>query len=484
MEKPQNLLLVSNDEQFHHQLELMLNGKGSDAYNITCVYSLENAVKILDQENFALVVLDLPQEKAESDIADQVRETFGRLPVVLLSSSGYEHTVNAIRKGFQQVVNKSHIDNEMMLMTIISSIERQQMENELRMRDEILKAVNDAAEVFLRQTDWDAHLGDILSCLGEATESDRVYIYQNHLQSDGELCARIFYEWSIPGLPQYVESESSREVAYRQRGYSQWLEKLQNGQTIHADLDSFPSIIKLGLNTASIQSLVLVPIFSNDSWWGLIGFEHCLKPKIWSSAEIDAVKTSANMIGAAISRQMAEEELKYLATHDPLTDLPNRLLFADRFQQAVSRASRSGEKVAVICLDLDKFKSVNDTYGHPIGDKALTEVASRLSGSLRGSDTCARIGGDEFGIIADNLKNEVDAIRVMEKLNQALLPELELNGKKIKISASMGASLYPDHGTDLETLLSLADKALYHVKNTQTIFRIFKDDEQYSWLKE
>ena len=190
------------------------------------------------------------------------------------------------------------------------------------------------------------------------------------------------------------------------------------------------------------------------------------------------------MIGAALSRQLAEEELKYLATHDPLTDLPNRLLFADRFQQAVSRASRSGEKVAVICLDLDKFKSVNDTYGHPVGDKALTEVAGRLSGSLRGSDTCARIGGDEFGIIADNLKNETDAIRVMEKLHLALFPELELKGKKIKISASMGASLYPDHGTDLETLLSSADKALYQVKNTQTIFRVFKEDEQYSWLKE
>ena len=484
MGKLQNLLLISADEEFHQTLLGLLDQNSGGHFSVVRVESLEKAIEVLNKDNFSLVVFDQPQEIIYADVADHVREIFGRLPIVLLSSSGHEQAINAIRKGIQQVLDKTHINNEMLLVAIISAIERQQMENELQIRDAILKVVNDAAEVFLKQPDWDAHIDDILSQLGQATESDRVYIYQNFQNSDGELMSHIYYEWSTPDLSLYGEQESSREINYLRRGFGKWIDRLKCGETIDVDFfqqfkHQHPEIKK-----TPIKSLIVVPIFSSSQWWGVIGFEHHQQVRQWSSAEMDAVKTSASMIGAAISRQFAEEELKYLATHDPLTSLPNRLLFADRFEQAISRAIRSGEKVAVICLDLDKFKNVNDTFGHPVGDKALIEVANRLSSSLRGSDTCARIGGDEFGIIADNIKNELDAIKVMEKLSQSLVEEFDLDSRRITISASMGASLYPDHGTEMEALMSAADKALYQVKNTHIIHKVFQKDEQYSWLKE
>ncbi len=480
----QHLLLISDDQQYCHTLGQLLQSNGGEVYEITCVYSLEKALDILDQREYSLVVFDLPKETACSQIAERVRSAFGRLPVIMLSSSGYQQAISAIRKGIQHVVDKSRVDNEMMLQTIMSSIERSRMENELHVRDEILEAVNYAAEVFLTQANWDTRLGDILERLGGATESDRVYIYHNVRGSGDEISARIFYEWCAPGITSYTDSQEHREIDYNKRGFEKWIDQLSAGQIVYRDMEKLPSDEKQVVERLSVQTSIVVPIFNGHEWWGIIGFEHCHLPKLWSAAEMDAIKTSATMIGAAIGRQLAEEKMKYLATHDHLTGLPNRLLFADRFQQAVTRAARSGERVGVICLDLDRFKAVNDTFGHPLGDQALVEVGVRLSSSLRASDTCARIGGDEFGIIADNLQGHADLIIVLQKLAESLREEFSLDGNLASISASMGASVYPDHGGGLEDLMSAADKALYQVKGKQPGFKVFSQGEQYPLLQE
>ena len=257
----------------------------------------------------------------------------------------------------------------------------------------------------------------------------------------------------------------------------------KDGQVIRGNLKDLPSVEQQFLMKTGVKSLIAVPIFIDHTWWGFIGFDNCKQEKVWTVDEIDALKTAAKIFGAAISRQAAEEELTHLATHDFLTGLPNRMLFEDRFNQSVARALRSGEKISVVSVDLNKFKSVNDSFGHPVGDKVLVEVASRLRSALRNSDTCARIGGDEFGVIAENIRNKGDAMRVMEKLTTALKDPVVEGDKEIWISASMGAALYPDNGKSLEDLMRLADKALYQVKEKQTSFKIFKD-EQYSWLKE
>ena len=172
-----------------------------------------------------------------------------------------------------------------------------------------------------------------------------------------------------------------------------------------------------------------------------------------------------------------------MATHDYLTNLPNRMLLEDRFVLAVARAERSGKKFGIVAIDLDKFKLVNDAHGHPFGDKVLVEVAWRFSEAIRSSDTCARVGGDEFTVLAEGINNKKDLRRVMEKISQSMKPEISINGKQVILTASMGASIYPNHGTQMEQLMKAADIALYQVKDAYSGSKIFID-EQISWLKE
>ncbi len=160
----------------------------------------------------------------------------------------------------------------------------------------------------------------------------------------------------------------------------------------------------------------------------------------------------------------AHEQLIHLANHDPLTGLPNRLLLHDRMQTALATAMRHQRKAAIVCMDLDRFKQVNDTYGHAAGDQCLREVASRLRQRLRSVDTAARTGGEEFMIILDDVSNRHDAERVVDDLLAALSVPHLIEGSKIHLSASIGIALFPDDGEGATELWSMADAAMYRAK--------------------
>lgn len=164
-------------------------------------------------------------------------------------------------------------------------------------------------------------------------------------------------------------------------------------------------------------------------------------------------------------RKRSEDEARFLAHHDTLTGLPNRRLLDDRLRQAVYLAQRHDSKVAVMLLDLDGFKEVNDTLGHRAGDAVLREVAQRLTGCMRKSDTLARQGGDEFVIVIPDLNLEADCQTIAEKVLRALEPEFRVDGTGFRIGASIGVSLYPADAGDGESLLRNADIAMYRAKN-------------------
>jgi len=164
-------------------------------------------------------------------------------------------------------------------------------------------------------------------------------------------------------------------------------------------------------------------------------------------------------------RKRSEEEARFLAHHDTLTGLPNRRLLDDRLRQAVFLAQRRDSKVAVMLLDLDGFKEVNDSLGHRAGDAVLREVAQRLSGCMRKSDTLARHGGDEFVIVIPDLALEADCQVIAEKVLRELGPEFRADGKSFRIGASIGVSLYPADAGDGEGLLRNADVAMYRAKS-------------------
>lgn len=164
------------------------------------------------------------------------------------------------------------------------------------------------------------------------------------------------------------------------------------------------------------------------------------------------------------ARKLQEDEIRHQAHHDMLTGLPNRLLLGDRLRQGLLAAQREGNRLGVIFFDLDKFKPVNDTWGHAVGDLLLQQVAARVCGALRASDTLARIGGDEFVVLLPRISAAADARRIAEDILAALNRPFELDAATVSISGSLGVAVYPDSGLDAEALLRRADEAMYDAK--------------------
>jgi diguanylate cyclase (GGDEF)-like protein/PAS domain S-box-containing protein len=177
------------------------------------------------------------------------------------------------------------------------------------------------------------------------------------------------------------------------------------------------------------------------------------------------------------ARREIEEKLRYLASFDVLTKLPNRVLFHDRLRRALLSAERQHHRLAVLYIDLDHFKHVNDSLGHGAGDMLLCEVARRLSGCVRGSDTIARLGGDEFTVILDGIEPSFDAGVVAQKIIRALVQPCDLEGNEVTISPSIGISIYPDDGREMDILMRNADAAMYHAKQSgRNAFRYYSPD--------
>jgi diguanylate cyclase (GGDEF)-like protein len=176
-------------------------------------------------------------------------------------------------------------------------------------------------------------------------------------------------------------------------------------------------------------------------------------------------------------RKKAERQMEYLAHHDTLTGLPNRVLVQDRFVQAKSRADRDGTKLALLFLDLDGFKTINDSLGHGVGDALLRQIAERLGGCVRDSDTISRLGGDEFLVLLSGIASADDTGPVLLKVLERLHEPVRVEARELSTSVSIGVSIYPDDGRDFDTLLKKADMAMYRAKDAgRNTYRYF--DEQ------
>ena len=176
-------------------------------------------------------------------------------------------------------------------------------------------------------------------------------------------------------------------------------------------------------------------------------------------------------------RKAQEARIEHLAYHDSLTGLPNRTLLMDRLGQALSQAQRLDQEVAVLFIDLDRFKLVNDSLGHHVGDQLLQEIARRLRATLRDNDTVARVGGDEFQVVVCNVAGPTDAARIAEKLMRTLGEPFTLEGQELHVTASLGVSLYPRDGASGELLLKYADTALYEAKGEgRNAYRFFSPE--------
>ncbi len=225
---------------------------------------------------------------------------------------------------------------------------------------------------------------------------------------------------------------------------------------------AFPG--EIFLKEIGAKSYAGVPFFDSSSnvIGHLVVFDR--RPMLDKERTISILRVFASRAGAELERQRAEETIKNMAYYDSLTGLPNRVLLIDRLTLALAHAHRVKKRLAVMFLDFDDFKLVNDTYGHSTGDLFLREMGQKLKSAVREEDTLARLGGDEFILVLPELMDRQNAVTLAEKLTQLGREPLTLDGNEIKSSFSMGISLYPDDGTDHETLLKKADEALYKAK--------------------
>ncbi|MDO5611485.1 MAG: EAL domain-containing protein [Pseudomonadota bacterium] len=186
--------------------------------------------------------------------------------------------------------------------------------------------------------------------------------------------------------------------------------------------------------------------------------------------------------GVIVFRDVSEARamalrMTHLARHDHLTDLPNRILLQDRLVQAMSRAQHSGNSIGLLFIDLDRFKHINDSLGHPVGDQLLQLVARRLQTAVNADDTVSRQGGDEFVVVLEGIANAADATREAQKILQALAAPFQVDDHELHIGASIGISLYPEDGDDVRDLMKQADTAMYHAKNSgRGCYRLFTRD--------
>ncbi|PNV84476.1 MAG: hypothetical protein C0627_00790 [Sulfurimonas sp.] len=170
----------------------------------------------------------------------------------------------------------------------------------------------------------------------------------------------------------------------------------------------------------------------------------------------------------------ADKKIYYHANYDSLTTLPNRSYFKKQLKSILQESSQNGSKIALFFIDVDKFKEVNDTYGHDVGDKMLVTIAKRLLNSVRKDDIVARIGGDEFVLIAKDIKNTEIIERLALKLQKRIREPLEIDTHIFNVTLSIGIAIYPQHGTTSQDLLKNADIAMYEVKKTKKDdFRIY-----------
>jgi PAS domain S-box-containing protein len=310
------------------------------------------------------------------------RESNLEAPFVVVSGQvGEEAAVEVMKAGAHDFLTKDNLARLCATVErgLAEAEERRHAGEELRRRDAILEAVRFAAEHFLTHpTGWEQGIEEVLERLGEATEASRVYVFENYTGEDGKLWNRQRCKWQVPGVPAGFPAESGEswvtDFPYRDDGsgrwedFGRWEEILGRGEPVYGNTRDFPENERPALvETLGIRSMIVVPIFVNEEWWGFIGFDDCFKEREWSVAEIDALKAAASTLGAALQRQVVEEDLRgsearYRAVIEQATD---GIYLLDAETRRILETNPSFQKMLGYTADEMRGMEVYDFVAHP-----------------------------------------------------------------------------------------------------------------------
>lgn len=328
---------------------------------------------------------------------------------------------------------------------------------------EFQKIVSDILFDFLdiNQENFDWKVNKLLKEIGEFFHVDRTYLFTINPDNDTMTYSN---EWCNRGINKEVGTIEEIPLDV----FPWWIEELETkGMVYIEDVDEMPKEAREEqeqLHRQEVKSLVSVPVMVNDKIKAFIGIDSVLENTPWSTENIEMLNIMANILSSGFMKVKADKEIEYMAYYDNLTGIPNRLLFKDRVENAISLAERNEKFISIMFIDLDNFKSVNDTMGHDGGDYLLKEVSNGLSKRIRKTDTVARFGGDEFIILLNNIDNHNDISKIADNIMRVFSKPFIINGQEVFITASGGIATYPIDGEDSESLVKNADTAMYEAK--------------------
>ncbi|VVO30458.1 bifunctional diguanylate cyclase/phosphodiesterase [Pseudomonas fluorescens] len=281
-----------------------------------------------------------------------------------------------------------------------------------------------------------------------------------------EQCGQISFPYHVDDHEQCPEPEPAGTATG-----SLCAEVIRSGQPILMTPDDYgplPEFLEL-IKGQDSPCWLGVPLNSQKGTIGALIVKSAPGGERYTEQDKELLQYVCAQVAAAIERKQLHARLQYMAQYDQLTHLPNRVLLHERVKDSLARAGKESGRMALLYVDLDKFKLVNDTYGHGVGDLLLQAIANRLKGCVRETDTVARIGGDEFVVLLDSIQEAQDASIVDAKIRRVLSQPLRLDGHSLNIQPSVGIALYPEHGSQEEQLFKHADEAMYEVKRAQRI---------------
>ncbi len=417
------VLLIEDNAADAELIDMLLSEAGREQflnYTLKRAESLADGVRALGRESFSVVLLDLGlPDSSGLETLLRIEERAHHIPVIALTGlADEEFAARAISIGAQDYLVKGKITGDSLYRSVLYSIERKKSELLLEDSEERFRAFFELSGMGALQAD---------PSTGRFVMVNRSFCELTGYSRD-ELLSLSFREITHPDdwpedLSEYGKllcgkmEQYDREVRYlHKQGHAIWVHV---SRTLLRKADGHREPIRV------------------------LGIVHDIT-----------------------DRKRMEQEIIEMAHHDALTGLPNRRLFIELAQIEMAQANRNNKKMAFVFLDLDRFKEVNDTFGHEAGDQLLKEVALRIKKSLRKSDTIARIGGDEFNIIIADLARAEGSAEIARKIVESFRAPFLIAGHELHVTASIGLSVYPDDDQDMETLFRYADIAMYHAKET------------------
>jgi len=350
------------------------------------------------------------------------------------------------------------------LTLLITKIYENRLKENIK-QEEFQKMIAEISADFatLHRQDYEQKVADLLKRSGSYIGADRATI--------GMFSQDLKMVEYINGWVDEKPASGIEDIRSLQQLAPVWsMKQLRDNQIVYISrLDKLPIEAKAEqqwLWEQRIRSRICVPIPDRDSIIGFIGFDQMSKERKWQLDDHEDLRVLANILADAIGKVESETEINNLAYYDALTRLPNRVLFQNRLEQALSLAKRNEKFLGVVFIDIDGFKEVNDTLGHDCGDRVLDEIGKRLTASVRKYDTVARFGGDEFLIMVPQITIRENLLEIAKKISSVFEQPVIVGEQEFYIKASGGISVFPEDGETVNTLIKNADLAMYAAKKT------------------